>query len=170
MASCVREGRDRGHLSCAAIPRVTPGSYRRGRLLLWVIGFSATSSSWFLYSGLWSCFPWFLRCSPLRRPVRAQSLFPFALVDRPFVACLRGFRWDPLWVPLFGTPFFLVLLEIFVVVVHAELSFSFLAFLPLFGGLLAGAGILAIFMAFPSCGVPARWRGLRNVVLGICGK
>ena len=38
MASSVRERRDRAHLSCAAIPLVTPGSYRRGRLLLWVFG------------------------------------------------------------------------------------------------------------------------------------
>ena len=38
MASSVSERRDRAHLSCATIPLVTPRSYRRGRLLLWVFG------------------------------------------------------------------------------------------------------------------------------------
>ena len=72
MASCVSEGRDRAHLSCAAIPIVTPGSYRRGRLLLWVFGvddlpavFLSTSSS-STCSRLGSGLPWFLRFSPRR--------------------------------------------------------------------------------------------------------
>ena len=174
MASCVRQGRDREHLSCAAIPRVTPGSYRRGRLLLWVLGVfdlpivpAVFRDEFFLIAKFWTWVKFSVVSSLLASspPGEAQSLSPFILVVRRFVACLRGFRWDPLWVPLFGIPLFLVLLEIFVVVAHAELSFCLPRnFLPLFGGLLEGSGILAIFLAFPSCGVPARWRGLRNVV------
>ena len=34
----------------------------------------------------------------------------------------------------------------------------------------AGFEVSRRFAAFPSCGVPARWRDLPNVVLGICRK
>ena len=86
----------------------------------------------FFFAFLWvlSGLLWFLLCSPRRRPGRAPSLFPVSLVFLRVFAGLCGL----LWAPPFGCrgsahPLFLVLLEVFVVVDHAELSFSFLAFL-----------------------------------------
>ena len=126
MASGVSERRDRAHLSCATIPIVTPGSYRRGRLLLWVFGvddlpavFPSTSSS-STCSRLGSGLPWFLRFSPRR---------DFSLRPR---GSLYG-CWSPR-APL-GTlvgsvvrhPLFLVFLEVFVVVDHSGI------FTPIYG-------------------------------------
>ena len=62
-----------------------------------------------------------------------------------------------------GNPCGLVFLEVFVVVDHSGI------FTPIFWTS-RRACILAVFTAFPSCEVPARWRDLHNVVLGIWGK
>ena len=113
MASCVREGRDRAHLSCASIPSVTPGSYRRGCF--------AIVGVWRRRSSCGSCrLPRrvFLVCPflDLGRVCRgffvarlvarlgmSPRLSPFVLVVRRVVAGLRGRRWVPLWVPWFCT-------------------------------------------------------------------
>ena len=140
MASCVSEGRDRAHLSCAAVPSVSPGPYRRGRWLL--LGCARLIFLWFLpvflvdfffFPFLWvlSGLPWFLLCSPRRRPGRAPSLFPVSLVFLRDVAGLRGRRWaPPLWVP-FVLPVFLVIFAVSVSLDRSGLSFAFYAFVLL---------------------------------------
>ena len=165
MASCVREGRDRAHLCCAAIPSVIPGSYRRGRLLLWVFGvvdLPAVLPVYLLKFYLFSTWVGFAMVSSFLDS--SGSLLPSLL----FVALLL------VSAGAIGTPCgcrgSAPVLEVFVVVDHAELSFSFLAFLTPIWWTSHRACILAIFAAFPSCGVPAWWRDLRNVVLGICSK
>ena len=180
MASCVREGRDRAHLSCAAIPSVTPGSYRRGRLLLWVFGVVdlPVVPAAFLVEFFFSTLFWtwvevavvssFLASSPPREGAEVVSWRP-----RGSSCCSWSPR-APLG-PLVGA-----------VVLHppcssccwssslwwiapSSLSPSshFYPYLVDFSQDLYSGHF---FTAFPSCGVPARWRDLPNVVLDICGK
>ena len=87
----------------------------------------------FFFAFLWvlSGLPWFLLCSPRRRPGRAPSLFPVSLVFLRDVAGLRGRRWAlPLWVP-FVLPVFLVVFAVSVSLDRSGLSFGFYALLLL---------------------------------------
>ena len=163
MVSGVSERRDRAHLSCATIPIVTPGSYRRGRLLLWVFGvddlpavFPSTSSS-STCSRLGSGFPWFLRFLwPRSRFLLASSWFVvLLLVSAGSVGNPCGFRGSA---PPFSWSSW-----------RSSLWWITPAFYPYFWTS-RRACILAVFTAFPSCEVPARWRDLPNVVLDILGK
>ena len=143
--------------------------YLASSIFLRFLPSSSSSSSCFPYSRLGSGLPWFLRSTPRRLPRRRRD---FSLRPRGSSCCCWSPR-APLG-PLVGA-----------VVRHS-------LFLGLLGGLRCGgslravflhpriftpiwwtsrrACILTVFTAFPSCEVPARWRGLRNVVLGICGK
>ena len=87
----------------------------------------------FFSAFLWvlSALPWFLLCSPRRRPRRAPSLFPVSLVFLRDVAGLRGRRWaPPLSVP-FVLPVFLVVFAVSVTPDRSGLSFAFYAFVLL---------------------------------------
>ena len=140
MVSCVSEERDRAHLSCAAVPSVSPGPYRRGRWLLlelYEVDLSVVPAVFlvvfFVFPFLWvlSGLPWFLLCSPRRRRGRAPCLFPVSLVFLRGVAGLRGRRWAPsLWVP-FVLPVFVVFFAVSVSLVRSGLSFAFYAFVLL---------------------------------------
>ena len=184
MASCVREGRDRLHLSCAAIPSVAfLDRYRRGRLLLRVfgvvvlpvvppvllVGFFLV----FLSALFWTWVEFAVVSSLLASSPPGEGAVVVSFRPRGSSCCC----WSP-WAALgllvgavcSALPLFLVLSEVLVVVDHAELSFSFLSFFTPIWLTSRRACILAIFTAFPSCGVPARWRDLRHVVLDICRK
>ena len=141
MASSVRERRDRAHLSCAAIPLVTPGSYRRGRLLLWVFGVVDLPSVPAVY--LIKYFLFFLFSTWVRFAVVSSFLDSsrFLLPSLWFVVWLlvsAGSIGNPCGCRCSALPFFLVFLEFFVVVCHSELSFYILAFFIPICGLLAG--------------------------------
>ena len=145
MFSCVSKGRDRAHLSCAAVPSVSPGPYRRGRWLCW-------------------------SCSSRRRPGRAPSLFPVSLVFLRDVTGIRERRWAPPCGCSLFSPCSLSTSQS-PLVWFAPGCLSPSTHLYCFWWTSTRNCILAIFTAFPSCGVPAaRWRDLRNVVLGICRK
>ena len=134
MASGVSERRDRAHLSCATIPIVTPGSYRRGRLLLWMylassifLQFFPSTSSSSTCSRLGSGLPWFLRFSPRRADCLLSSSWfvVLLLVSAGSVGNPCGCRGS-------APPFFLVFLEVFVVWITPSCLSTSSHLLPLF--------------------------------------
>ena len=173
MASSVGERRDRADLSCAAIPLVTPGSYRRGRLLLWVFGvvdLPAVPAVCLVEYFLFLLFPTWVGFAVVSSFLDSSR---FLLPSLWFVVLLlvsAGSVGNPCGCRGSAPPFFLVFLEFFVVVGHSELPFYILAFFYPYLWTSRRACTMAVFTAFPSCEVPARWRDLPNVVLGICGK
>ena len=156
MASSVSERRDRAHLSCATIPLVTPGSYRRGRLLLWVFGVVDLPSR--LPHQL-------LLVLDLSRVCRGFFFSRLVGISPSVLVVLRVFFFlmvsagsfgNPCGFRCTGSPSFFVFLEFFVIVGLSELSFYFLAFFIPICGLLAG------LVFWPFYGI-SELRGARQV-------
>ena len=178
MVSCVSEGRDRAHLSCAAVPSVSPGPCRRGRWLcwscsrlifLWFLPSSSSISSSLPFSGFCRACRGFFFVHLVAARGGPPSLFPVSLVFLRDVTGIRERRWaPPCGCSLFSPCSLSTSLSPLVWIAPSYLSPS--KHLYCFWWTSTRNCILVIFTAFPSCGVPARWRDLRNVVLGICRK
>ena len=178
MVSCVSKGRDRAHLSCAAVPSVSPGPYRRGRWLcwscsrlifLWFLPSSSSISSSLPFSGFCrACRGFFFVHLVAARGGRRvcfrfhSCFFEMSLV---FASAVGP---PPLWCSLFSPCSLSTSQSPLVWIAPSYLSPS--KHLYCFWWTSTRNCILAIFRAFPSRGVPARWRDLRSVVLGICRK
>ena len=156
--SCMRrEGRDCVHQSCAAVPSAFFGI---GGLRCYSSRALGSIGSLPLLFGLWSCSPLvgFLRVRPAGRCCRCSlwssrpcwCFFPGSLAGS--VAARGGLRCWSLPSPR---------LSFLVFCLRGSRLWYFCRFRR-------GYVFWPFLRHFPSCGVPAGWRGLRNVVLGIC--
>ena len=167
----ISQGRDHAHQSCAVIPSVASERYGRGRSLL--LSGEVVLLYLFVLVLATAFFLVLLSLSSLGGMSPGRVSFAFALV---LVACLVA-AWGGRRVAR-GCPS----------VPWGRCLFSLFSwFSSRFCGSSDGVGLLACvlprlggfrhclcssgrFAAFPSCGVPARWRDLRHVVLDICRK